>query len=191
MKICTKCKISKQLSEYNKEKSRKDGLTTHCKSCLKIKDQKWYKTNIDSIKNKKQMPIMKSYHKTQSTKWRKTNPDKIRNTMLQHRYKITSDQYENMLISQNYVCFICKNPETGRSSSGNNIKYLAVDHCHKTGKVRGLLCSECNRALAGFKDNPKFCHAAGDYLTLHGHSSPEDHSDNYSPPLDGLAAKES
>jgi hypothetical protein len=64
---------------------------------------------------------------------------------LKRRYGLSLEEYEDIKKSQKGVCFICK--ET------NGEKPLAVDHCHKTGKVRGLLCCKCNRALGYFKDS--------------------------------------
>ena len=63
-----------------------------------------------------------------------------------------------MYIDQAGLCGICKRPD----SSG--IK-LSVDHCHQTGKVRGLLCGNCNRALGLFRDNINLLTNAVSYLT--------------------------
>ena len=79
-------------------------------------------------------------------KWRAANPEKSKNNYLKKCYGITLEQYNEMLIKQNGVCAICceKDP---------NFDNLAVDHDHKTNKVRGLLCHLCNRALGMFKDD--------------------------------------
>lgn len=66
---------------------------------------------------------------------------------LKHRYGITLEEYEVLLESQNFKCKICGSKENTQGWR------LAVDHCHKTGRVRGLLCHNCNRALGLFKDN--------------------------------------
>lgn len=58
---------------------------------------------------------------------------------LNNQYKITIEEYEAMVILQNGVCAICSKPEP----RGN----LAVDHCHKTNKIRKLLCHVCNKNL--------------------------------------------
>jgi len=79
---------------------------------------------------------------------------------LQYEHGMTEAQYELLLKSQNGVCAIC-----GAIDAQNNwSKYLIVDHDHKTFKIRGLLCSLCNRALGYFKDNPKFLRKAAEYL---------------------------
>ena len=66
-------------------------------------------------------------------------------------------EYELRLARQNGACAICKKKPKRR--------FLCIDHCHKTGKVRGLLCTQCNAALGAFGDDPKFTQAATDYLT--------------------------
>jgi hypothetical protein len=71
-------------------------------------------------------------------------------------YGITDQQYREMLVEQNGKCAICKKPPTDRR--------LAVDHCHTTGKVRGLLCMKCNTGLGHFEDNLKFLEEAQEYL---------------------------
>lgn len=70
--------------------------------------------------------------------------------------------YKNLLEKQNNVCAICENEETSR-----RYKTLSVDHCHNTGKIRGLLCSNCNRALGLFRDNIKILEKAVVYLNEH------------------------
>jgi hypothetical protein len=68
-------------------------------------------------------------------------------------YGITLDQYEAMLSSQGGVCAIC-----------SQSRPLHIDHCHKTGRVRGLLCSHCNTTLGHMQDNPDFLINATYYL---------------------------
>lgn len=80
-----------------------------------------------------------------------------RNTQLKSDYGINIDEYEAMEKSQNYSCKICG----GKQTDGRG---LAVDHCHSTGKIRGLLCSKCNRALGGFNDDPELLDKAKNYL---------------------------
>lgn len=85
-------------------------------------------------------------------KWNKENKDKIkllvRKSQLKNSYNITVEDYDNMFINQNECCAICK-----QHQSKFKIR-LAVDHCHKTGKIRGLLCGKCNTHL-GYYENQK------------------------------------
>jgi len=73
------------------------------------------------------------------------------NRYLKRTYKINVDDYNKMYDSQNGLCYIC-NTEGFTMAEHHKLK-LVVDHCHTTGKVRGLLCHNCNRALGLLKDN--------------------------------------
>ena len=109
---------------------------------------------------------MMFYHKGQTTctqcrSERNHDPDvkyKNRNTKLKKKYGIDNDQYNEMRKKQ-YGCYICKKRTPG--------KYLHVDHCHKTGEIRKLLCSACNTGLGLFKDNPDLLLKASDYIKEH------------------------
>ena len=79
------------------------------------------------------------------------------------RLGITPEQYEQMLIEQKFSCAICES----KLESSRYTKF-AVDHCHKTGKTRGLLCTQCNTALGLMKDSIVRLQAAVDYLLLTG-----------------------
>lgn len=101
-----------------------------------------------------------------SREWRKRNPERAKNIDLKKTYGITLAQYEQMLEQQNNVCAICKLPEMSLSSDGGP-RMMPVDHCHTTGKVRGLLCTACNRALGLFKENKTTLGRAIKYLEAH------------------------
>lgn len=79
---------------------------------------------------------------------------------LKAKYGITVEDYQAMFDSQNGVCKLCGLEETTRISRGEGIRSLAVDHDHKTGKVRGLLCHQCNVVLGQYEKHkdlfPKF-----------------------------------
>lgn len=77
--------------------------------------------------------------------------------VLKKRFNISLDEYKEMLEIQDGKCAICKNVTT--------IRQLAVDHCHKTGGIRGLLCTSCNTAIGGFKDSSTLLNRAILYLT--------------------------
>lgn len=76
---------------------------------------------------------------------------------------LSDKQFSDMLLAQNGCCAICKK----RSSS-----VLCVDHCHTTGKIRGLLCKQCNVGLGAFKDNTLALAAAVHYLQRDHRLSP-------------------
>jgi hypothetical protein len=120
---------------------------------------------------------------------RKNNPEKYRiyrkNRRLMHgskivqneilrRFKLSLEQYEQMKADQANLCAICNKPETTKSRTKDDIKKLAIDHCHKTTKVRGLLCHHCNAAIGHFKDSIPLLESAIAYLRKHNAKDGED-----------------
>lgn len=90
------------------------------------------------------------------------NPDKYRGYHYKHRYGMTREQVEAMHAAQGKACAICEKPIplTGESRT----KLAVVDHCHSSGKVRGLLCQPCNMLLGNASDRPEVLRAAITYL---------------------------
>jgi hypothetical protein len=82
------------------------------------------------------------------------------NTHLKKTYGITMDDYDRILKSQNGQCAICK--------GGTSKNHFALDHNHKTGNIRGLLCARCNTGLARFMDNITNLRRAVRYMKLDG-----------------------
>lgn len=80
--------------------------------------------------------------------------DKQRNTRYLTVYGIDLAEYNRMFAEQKGVCAACGFPETRIDRKTKKQKKLHVDHCHKTGRVRGLLCNNCNSALGLLKDDP-------------------------------------
>ena len=89
---------------------------------------------------------------------KKANPRKFKNYHLKHYYNITIEQYDELYLVQGGNCAICK------LHSGNFERQLHVDHCHKTGQVRGLLCISCNRGIGFLQDSRTNLQAADAYL---------------------------
>lgn len=71
-----------------------------------------------------------------------------------------------MLEEQNHLCAICGNPETVKNYK-DVVSKLSVDHCHRTGKVRGLLCQNCNKGIGNLKENEDIILKAVEYLRKH------------------------
>jgi len=80
---------------------------------------------------------------------------------------VDGQRYQDMLREQNNVCAICYKPEKHRDGQSGKPKDLAIDHDHKTGAVRALLCSACNTALGLFNDDTALLDAAKAYLQSH------------------------
>jgi hypothetical protein len=83
---------------------------------------------------------------------------RFNNTMLR-LYGITRAQYDNMLILQNGRCGICNDVFNGK---------ICIDHCHRSGRVRGLLCDFCNRMLGQARDSEDILSNALEYVKIHG-----------------------
>ena len=83
-------------------------------------------------------------------------------------FGIDAARYQKMLHDQGGVCAVCSQPERAPDKASGKIRDLAIDHDHDTGAVRALLCSNCNRALGLFGDNPALLDAAKAYLAKHG-----------------------
>jgi len=80
---------------------------------------------------------------------------------------VDAQRYQEMLREQNGVCAICHQPETAPDKASGKVKDLAIDHDHKTGAIRALLCSNCNRGLGLFNDDPELLGKAKSYLARH------------------------
>jgi hypothetical protein len=104
---------------------------------------------------------MAGYRKAHAQKARERTKRWQEKNLLMSRYGIDKDQWNKMFQEQQGKCLICEKhaSETKRG--------LAVDHCHKTGKVRGLLCHTCNKGLGLFRDNAEIISSAIDYLNKH------------------------
>ena len=90
------------------------------------------------------------------------DPLKYRNQHLKRNYGITLNDYNQMLTEQKHQCVVCGTTEPG----GKHGKFM-VDHCHSTGKVRGLLCKSCNIALGEVGDNTQTLQSMIEYLQEH------------------------
>jgi hypothetical protein len=137
-KLCKRCNEYKDISTFQKSRREKDGLQIWCTPC-RTKQQRERKSKYDA----ERAQILKEQ-----------NLDRH----LRKIYGISLEDYNNIHLHQLGRCRLCDNP----CPSG---KRLAVDHCHSTGKVRGLLCVNCNTALGSFKDNLELLKKAVKYLT--------------------------
>lgn len=129
-----------------------------CPSCGETKDYSLFYRNKQSKINCS--PYCKVCSNLRSTSYARENKHKIPTTgySLKRRYGITADDYARMLEQQEHKCAICG---IEQCASGRN---FAVDHCHTTKVIRGLLCSNCNTSLGGFQDDIVLLQSAINYL---------------------------
>lgn len=159
-KTCKKIK-GKQYFELNKKdisKKNKEYYLTHRKETLKqckkyalehkeeikTRRHKWYKKN-----KKHHNQLTKQYYLKHKSKLLK---DGFRQA-LKRNFNLSINDYNTMMQEQKGVCAICKRTETLKKTNGISVRRLSVDHDHKTGKVRGLLCNRCNVILGKIEDN--------------------------------------
>lgn len=98
-----------------------------------------------------------------SSRSRRPTLEKERAAQMKYRYGVIYDDYLIMLEEQDQSCAICYTV-FDPSSRGTS---ACVDHCHSTGKVRGILCGTCNTGIGLLKDNPDILKSAAEYLQPH------------------------
>lgn len=96
--------------------------------------------------------------------YNKKNPSKRKHGDLKKKYNISFDEYSKMFSEQNGVCKVCFKSETQVHPISGTPYMLSVDHCHTTGKIRGLLCNRCNRVLGMVNDDTDILLALKEYL---------------------------
>jgi hypothetical protein len=141
MRACTKCGEAKPATDFFPKSAQ-------CKPC--------------------RYEVMRAYRKANwarcyetRKKYRSENRQRMaeltRKSALKQRYGLTPDEYAAMLAMQCGLCAICGgSPTPGRR--------LCVDHCHKSGKPRALLCDRCNAGLGAFRDRPDLLVKAAEFI---------------------------
>lgn len=138
-KLCPRCQEEKPLDEFPVRKRSNGSSRRHsyCPPCRREISSEWRKNNLE----KDRLAHHKNHIKT--------------------RYGLDYADFERMVKEQNNCCAICGYQEARPEYN------LHVDHCHKSGKVRALLCGPCNKGLGCFRDNPQTVRAAANYLEEH------------------------
>ncbi len=142
--ICKICKKELPLTRFTSSWYKRDQIHRYrkeCKDCFNKGQRKRHKDNPRS--------------------WEKTR----RTCYLRWRFGITQEDYNEMFSRQNGVCAICGQPETAMRKG--KLIHLAIDHDHKTGTVRELLCSKCNKALGLLDEDEDRCRSMVAYIQKH------------------------
>jgi hypothetical protein len=153
MLTCIRCKETKLESEFFKEKGRASGYRGYCKSCCKDK-----KAETRQRKSKGEPPPQRKKTVRTTVSFCKT-PQGVWSRHIKAKFGITIDQYNEMLDKQNGQCAIC-----GTTTPDSKHGVFSIDHCHATGKIRGLLCKKCNSGIGMFKESARSLEAAVAYL---------------------------
>jgi hypothetical protein len=133
------------------KENHKEKMSAYLKKYRRENKQKAQDYNLN-YKNKNKEKL-----KADRICYRKKQAEKIRHQVwknkLKARYGLTPQQYFDLMKKHGGKCAIC-----------GSDKKLGIDHCHKTKKIRGILCGDCNRGLGLFKDNQEFLLKAVNYL---------------------------
>lgn len=130
MKTCSKCKTDKPYDDFSKCGAGKRRRTV-CRACQNSAE-----------KNRKAV--------ADPEKWKASR----RAAIIKHKYGITIEEFDEILVRQGGICAICKRPPVRP----------CVDHCHATGKVRAILCGNCNTGIGMLGDDICLLVAATEYL---------------------------
>ncbi len=187
-KECKTCKVYKIFSAFSPKKNGRYGVAAHCKNCTNKKMKTLYQKDPEKFKEQARLRYQKDPEKGRTVSrleykkdpekaknynklWRqknteysgsyyKKNQTRLTERRLKAKYGMELEEYNARLIYQKGVCAICNLPEKGRN--------LAVDHCHKTNKIRGLLCKLCNAGIGMLKEDTKALQKAIEYLKKGG-----------------------
>lgn len=140
--------MEKNVTEFYRTGYHKSGKIKYrgnCNECSKSETNKW-------------RSIKRAHYNKYMADYRSKNPDKFREIDLKRLYGLSLEKYMEMISAQNGTCALCEKAPSGK-------RPLAVDHCHTTGKIRGLLCYKCNRDIA-ILDNKEHLQKALNYLAV-------------------------
>lgn len=173
-KTCSACSQCRPLAEFNRAKG--DRLKARCRECDRAYMKRYYAANKGAWdasrakhRDRRNARRRDEYRENeqlrqkciaQARDYRMRNPGRKRASNLFSMYGITVEQYAAMLAAQGGGCAICGRADNG----GQRAKWLHVDHCHRTGRVRGVLCAKCNKAIGLFADDPTLLVRGASYL---------------------------
>lgn len=151
-RTCAKCKKTKDLNGFYKNKGEPLGYSYTCQPCALEYNKIWRSEN-----KKRSAKIVQD--------WKDRNPEKVYTGKLRREYNISFEEFQIILKNQNSMCSICLiKIEKPYIAKKLNIESVYVDHCHKTNKIRGLLCQHCNTGIGFFRDNIEIMKNAINYL---------------------------
>lgn len=135
------------------EEKYHNGKKLICRRCNNARSSSWQKTNREKA-NKRNREWVQANKKQAQYRSRISKVRKI--------YGLSEEEYITLLEKHDHKCSICGRPE--RTSIKGTVWNLSIDHCHNTGKIRGLLCAQCNVGLAKFGESIRYFKNAIKYL---------------------------
>lgn len=165
MKTCSTCERKLPLDEFYFRVSRQQHHSV-CKSCQRAQAAAWKQENPERAAEQHLAWQRENMDRcvAATEQWRKKYPERQAKNARRYslrRLGLTPEQYDAMLAEQQFSCAICKTHQTEFK------RRLAVDHCHTTGKVRALLCDNCNKGIGCLKEDAGILSAAIVYLAKH------------------------
>lgn len=167
-KLCYGCKEFKAVDQFNKNRSKPDGLSTECRPCVRKASKRYYDDNPEKwssydIKKRERLGEegFKAKGREKAARHRASPTNTAMARYRKARYGLTPEAFEAMMVGQGGLCAICRQPPSGRWPT------LHIDHCHRTGRVRGLLCFPCNVGLGSLGDSVDRVMKAAEYLRRH------------------------
>jgi hypothetical protein len=175
-KTCTKCSrvLPATTDNFYKNKGGKFGLTPRCKPCVNDDNEEQRKKRLEQNPERERLlatnRTKRSYfrnleksrerHRLHQKKRREDPNERAKINMAKRggSARLTEHEFNVMFASQGYCCAICGSKYPG------HIKGWNIDHCHKSKKVRFILCAHCNRGLGAFKDNSANLRKAAELL---------------------------
>jgi hypothetical protein len=160
-KTCCSCGHSSPSVSFHRDSSRTDGMSTYCKACQVKKNKKYRHKHAEKFRvhSKWKYETNREACLKNGVEYYQENKEKVWAKKIQRAYGIDAIQFKAMLESQDGKCAICHTLGERKIA-----KKLFIDHCHKTGKVRGILCGNCNSLLGYAKDRSEILQNAAVYL---------------------------
>lgn len=150
IKMCKRCKKERPLRTFSKCSGSKGGRKHVCNKCRSFGNFMRTNPTPDAIRKYKE-----NYRQRENRDPNEPNRWKA----LRTKYGLSKSRYETFERQQEYRCAICRTDRPG-----GRFDVLVVDHCHDTGRVRGLLCNACNVALGRFGDTPDAIRKVYEYV---------------------------
>jgi hypothetical protein len=163
-KTCRICGIEKSLTDFHCATAMRDGHRNECKECFRELSSARYRADPERVKERVRQ-------------WQRDNPDRVsaqrrrykadgrkaavdRRSYLRRKFGISPEEYDVLRAAQGGVCAIC-------GAAGRTDTSLHVDHDHRSGRIRKLLCFSCNAAIGHLRDDRKRLHRVIAYLDDH------------------------
>lgn len=155
--------------EYEKTKRKRPD--DHYEKIVKPKSKEWRRKNKDLVNSRiaNDKILNREKYRQMQTNSRNKKIEKYRTRDILKKFKglITFEEYSEMMIKQNNVCAICLKGEKRKSRIEGNVCRLAIDHNHETGKIRELLCHNCNQVVGHSRESIETLEKAILYLKKH------------------------